>query len=76
MTWTVHRLECPFLLLNIQNEHIILVVLPMTRGLPQFAVIHVRRYDWMLSNSMINEDGKVHLLDSLFCDTRTQVLRQ
>lgn len=30
MARAVHGLECPFLLLNIENEHVVLVVLPMT----------------------------------------------
>lgn len=32
----VHGFQRPFLLLDVQNEHVILVVLPVTRGLPEF----------------------------------------
>lgn len=46
MAGTVHWLERPFFLFNIKKEHVILVVLPMTRGLPQFAVIHIGRNDY------------------------------
>jgi len=46
MTWAVHRLESPLLLLNVEDEHIIFVILPVTRGLPKFAVEHVWRDDW------------------------------
>jgi hypothetical protein len=42
---TVHRLECPLLLLDVQSEHVVLVVLPMTRSLPKFAVVHIWRDD-------------------------------
>ena len=46
MTWAVHRLETPLLLLNVEDKHIVFVILPMTRGLPKFAAEHVRRNDW------------------------------
>ena len=34
MSRTVHRLESPFLLLYVEGEHVILVVLPVTRSFP------------------------------------------
>ena len=37
----VHRLERPFLLLNVEREHVVLVVLPVSGGFPQFGVVHV-----------------------------------
>jgi hypothetical protein len=43
MTWAVHRLQSPLLLLNVKNKHVVLVVLPMPRGLPEFGVVHVGR---------------------------------
>jgi hypothetical protein len=45
VTRTVHRLQRPFLLLNVENEHVVLVVLPVTRGFPEFRVVHVGRDD-------------------------------
>ena len=38
----VHRLECPCLLLDIEGKHVILVVRPVTGGLPELRVVHVR----------------------------------
>jgi len=38
---TVHRLERPFLFLNVEDKHIFFVVLPVPRGFPQFGIIHV-----------------------------------
>lgn len=35
MTGTVHRLQCPLLLLDLEREHVVLVVLPVSRRLPQ-----------------------------------------
>jgi len=34
MTWAIHGFQCPLLFLYIKSEHIVLVVLPVTRGLP------------------------------------------
>ena len=42
---TVHRLEGPLLLLDIQGKHVVLVILPVSRSLPKFAVVHVGRDD-------------------------------
>ena len=46
MTRAVHRLQCPLFLLNVENEHVVLVVLPMSGGFPEFGVVHVGRDDW------------------------------
>lgn len=39
----VHRLQSPLLLLDVEREHVVLVVLPVAGRLPQFRVVHVRR---------------------------------
>lgn len=46
VTRTVHRLECPFLLLDVECEHVFFVVLPVSGGFPEFGVVHVRGNDW------------------------------
>ena len=54
MTGAVHRLERPFFLIDIQGEHIVLVVLRMPGRFPQLGVIHVWRDDWLhMSNSCL-----------------------
>lgn len=45
MPRAVHRLECPFFLFDVKDEHVVFVVLPMAGSLPEFAVEHVGRYD-------------------------------
>ena len=35
VTRAIHRFEGPHLLLDVDHEHVVLVVLPMPRGLPQ-----------------------------------------
>ena len=42
VTRTIHGLERPFFLLDVQGEHIILIFLPMTGCFPEFRVEHVR----------------------------------
>lgn len=39
---TVHGLESPFLLLDVEHEHVVFVVLPVSGGFPEFGVVHVR----------------------------------
>lgn len=46
VTRTVHRLETPFLFLDVEREHIVFVVLPVTGGLPEFGMVHVGGDDW------------------------------
>jgi len=41
VTRTVHGLKTEMLLLNVKSEHILLVVIPVTRGLPELGVVHV-----------------------------------
>lgn len=45
MSWAIHRLQGPLLLLDIEREHVVLVVLPVSGGFPEFAVVHIRRDD-------------------------------
>ena len=42
MPRAVHRFQSPLLLLDIEREHVILVILPMSRSLPEFAIVHIR----------------------------------
>lgn len=41
MPRTIHGLETPFLLFDVQDEHIVFVVLPVAGGFPEFGVEHV-----------------------------------
>ena len=43
MPGTIHRFQSPLLLLNIECEHVVLVVLPMSGSFPEFAIVHIRR---------------------------------
>lgn len=43
MARTIHRFQRPFLLLNVEREHVVFVVLPMSGSFPEFAVVHIRR---------------------------------
>lgn len=38
MAWAVHGLQCPLLLLDVQCEHVVLVVLPVSGSLPDLGV--------------------------------------
>jgi hypothetical protein len=42
VSWAVHGLQSPVALLDVQFEHIIRIVLPVTRLLPDADVVHVR----------------------------------
>lgn len=44
MTRAVHGLEGEGLLLHLEGEHVLAVVLPVSRGLPQLAVVDVGRH--------------------------------
>ena len=46
MSRTIHRFQCPFLLLDIECEHVVFVVLPVSGSFPEFAVVHIRRDNW------------------------------
>ena len=39
----VHGFERPFLLLDVEDEHIVFVVLPVPGGFPELAVVQIRR---------------------------------
>lgn len=45
MSRAIHRFQSPFLLLNIEREHVILVVLPVSGSFPEFTVVHIRGDD-------------------------------
>ena len=46
---TVHGFERPFLLLDVQREHAVLVILPVARCLPQLRVVHVWGDDFLVA---------------------------
>lgn len=45
----VHGLERPLLLFNLELEHVVTVVLPVARGLPNTNIIHVRSLDLLIT---------------------------
>lgn len=47
MTRAVHGFEGEGLLLYLEGEHVLAVVLPMSRGLPQLAVVDVGRHHFL-----------------------------
>ena len=48
VTGAVHWLERPFVFLDVEGEHVVLVVLPMAGRLPQFRVEHVGGDDFLV----------------------------
>lgn len=61
---TVHGLQCKNVLLHWEGEHVVAVVLPVARSLPQLTVIDVRR------GHLLETSSTVFLLQSTF--TRSQ----
>lgn len=49
MSWAIHGLQCPLLLLKIKSEHIVFVVGPVSRRLPDLRIKHVRRLDLLVT---------------------------
>jgi hypothetical protein len=49
MARAVHGLKCPFSLLHVKLEHIILVVRPVTRCLPDADVVHVGSLNFLVA---------------------------
>lgn len=45
MTRAVHGLQSVLLLFHLKGEHVLLVVTPVARGLPEICLVHVRGYD-------------------------------
>lgn len=45
MAGAVHGFQCEFLLFHFEWEHVLLVMLPMAGGLPQFRIVNVWRDD-------------------------------
>lgn len=41
MSWAVHGLQGEAVLLDLEGEHVLMVILPVARGLPEPAVVHV-----------------------------------
>jgi len=49
----VHWLESKLLLLNLEFEHVLSIVLIVTRGLPQLDVVHVWRLNLIISSGPV-----------------------
>ena len=45
MPRAVHRFQGPLLLLDVEREHVVFVVLPVSGSFPEFAIVHIRRYN-------------------------------
>jgi hypothetical protein len=75
---TVHWFESPFLFFHIEQEHVVFIVLPMARGLPKLAVVHVWGDDWKQEWAKSNVRCVLisHLPDTLVCSTRTMMKSQ
>jgi len=64
----VHGFKGPLLLLDVEREHVVLVVLPVTRGLPELRVVHVGRDDLLVATL---EVLLAHELDKGIVDPRS-----
>jgi len=53
VTRAVHGLQSPLVLLNLEGEHVILVMLPVARLLPQGRVVHVGRHDLLVATAPV-----------------------
>jgi hypothetical protein len=49
MAGAVHRFESPFLLLDVEGEHVVFVILPVAGGLPKLAMEHIWRDNWTVT---------------------------
>ena len=76
----VHRLEPPLLLLDVEREHVVLVVLPVPGRLPELRVIHVwgddcgageREGDRVRAWEAGGGRRRTHPLGSLVCNIQT-----
>lgn len=56
----VHGLESKGIFLNGEREHVLLVILPMSRSVPQLDVIHVGRHDLSVAALVVLALDKVH----------------
>lgn len=43
---TIHRLEGPFLLFDVKDEHVVFVVLPVAGGHPELGIVHIGGYNF------------------------------
>lgn len=68
VTRAVHGLESELLLLDFEGEHVLFVMCPMTRGLPQIGLVHVGGHDLSESSLAILALQKIH---QSIVDTRT-----
>lgn len=66
VTRAVHRLESPFTLLDLQLEHVVLVVSPVTRGLPKANIIHVGGLDLLVAAiAVLSTQKGLNLIENL-----------
>lgn len=59
MTGAVHGLQAITLLLDIEGEHVLLIMSPVTRDLPQVGLVHVG------SHNLVETTGSVFALDQV-----------
>ena len=52
-TWTVHGLEGKHGILDLETEHVLLIVLPVARSLPQFGVEDVGSDDLLVATKTV-----------------------
>lgn len=43
--WAIHGLKGESVLVNVKGEHVLTVMLPVSRGLPELAAVHVGGQD-------------------------------
>jgi hypothetical protein len=65
MTRAVHRLQGPLILLNLEGEHVVLVMLPVTRLLPEGRVVHVGGHDLLVTTGpvLVTEEALESVVD-------------
>src|SRR3989338_446422 len=62
MRWAVHWLQGEFLPFDIEDKHVLLVVLPMARGCPKGFVIKQWRYDFIIASFPVFLPDKIQKL--------------
>lgn len=63
---TIHRLESEILVVDFESEHVVLVILPVTRGFPEGRVIHVWGLDFLEASGVVflADEGLEGVVDS------------
>jgi hypothetical protein len=66
VTRAVHRLKSPLAFLNVQLEHVILIVSPVTRGLPDGNIEHVGGLDFLVAAlAVLSTQEGLNLVENL-----------